>query len=242
MSFSAASRHPHLQPTFVETAFNSVLNPGVGKGTFGVLNGILAALLLSIGGMWLLGLGGQHIYVLLFLTVGLLASINWFSATLIDNNPTTAAVEQGDQQTADVKKSKRTSKSTREDAEKDDTADDDEPPARRTRSRSRPAGEERVAEARQTRSSKKKGTKEPEAAAVRQLQQVTNETVRPAGNKPQPRQQHYKALPVGTSLTCRLCVLYCSGRSLADSEQHSRQQEEKKARQVRNATELLAVW
>jgi len=168
MSSSAASRHPHLQETFVETAFNSVFNPGVGRGTFGVVNGILAALLLSIGAMWLLGLGGQHIYVLLFLTVGLLASLNWFSTTLIENKPTEA--EEVDEQTeaADVKKIKRSGQaqqtnSSRKSAEADaeeDEEEDDEPPARRTRSRSRAKDEETVETARQTRSSSKKGNKE----------------------------------------------------------------------------------
>ena len=161
MSSSAASRpaarHPHLAPTFVETAFDSIFNPGVGRGTFGVLNGILTALLLSIGGMWLLGLGGQHVYVLLFLTVGLLASINWFSQTLIENK---SAADEADEH--DSKKQKRSSKQQSKGSARAETADDDEeeaadsddePPARRTRSRSRAADEERLAAAKQTRSS-----------------------------------------------------------------------------------------
>ena len=169
MSSSAATRHPHLQTTFVETAFNSVLNPGVGSGTFGVLNGILAALLLSIGGMWLLGLGGQHLYVLLFLTVGLLASINWFSQTLIENKP---AAEEGEgEQAKDVKKGKQSSSSSSSAGKKsgksgkaskeqkqdeDEDEDDDAPPAKRTRSRSRAADEERLSSVRQTRSTSNK--------------------------------------------------------------------------------------
>ena len=144
MTSSASSRHPHLQPTFVETAFNSVLNPGVGSGTFGVLNGILAALLVSILGMWLLGLGGQHLYVLCALTVGLLASINWFSKALIDNKP--AADEQQPQ--------------SQQQQQQERPSEDDEPPARRTRSRSRAKDEERSDAARPTRSSANKDGKD----------------------------------------------------------------------------------
>lgn len=42
-----------------------------------ILNWILAMLLLSILLIFAIGLGSIHVYVLLFLTLGLLASVNW---------------------------------------------------------------------------------------------------------------------------------------------------------------------
>ena len=117
-----ARRRPQLPPTLVETAFSSILHPGVNRGTFAVLNAILLALLLSIAFMFLAGLGSVHTYVLLFLTAGLLLSINLYASALIDNSPQQQQPQEGGaQQTqqlqADVRKEGKAASGEEEEGE-----------------------------------------------------------------------------------------------------------------------------
>jgi hypothetical protein len=121
---SSQRRHPHLQPSVVETAFESLLHPGIGRGTITVLNLILLALVGSIACMFLAGLGSYHTGVLLFLAAGLLLSINIFTSRLLNNNP-----QHTDGQEEDVRKAGQ--------GKTDDEDDGSEGPAHRTRSRSR---------------------------------------------------------------------------------------------------------
>ncbi len=68
--------------SLAETLFNSIFKKGVGPGTIRVLNYVIVALILSIGFAFLTGEGNVHLYVLLFLSLGLLLSVNYFASLL----------------------------------------------------------------------------------------------------------------------------------------------------------------
>ena len=133
----------------METAFESLLHPGIGRGTITVVNLILLALVGSIAGMFMTGLGSYHTAVLLFLAAGLLLSINVFTSRLLSNSP-----GQAEGQDEDVRK-----------AGGDDSSDG---PARRTRSRSRQRDldSQEAAAGVRTRSSTGGGQQEPAAVAT----------------------------------------------------------------------------
>lgn len=68
---------PGLKPTLIEQVLSGLLQPGVGRGTFTALNIILLALIAAICFMFTAGFDSIHSYILLFLTAGLLISVNW---------------------------------------------------------------------------------------------------------------------------------------------------------------------
>jgi hypothetical protein len=72
-----AAYEPPKQRTLLDTVWESIITPGAGPGLIATINGSLIALILITMIMMLLGLADIHLFVLLFLSLGLLASVNW---------------------------------------------------------------------------------------------------------------------------------------------------------------------
>merc|ERR1712146_815780 len=73
-----------------EQIVNSIFQRGVTRGTISVLNYVILALIASVFLAIFTGSGNIHVYVLLFLSIGLLLSVNYFASVLF-------AMEAGDQ-------------------------------------------------------------------------------------------------------------------------------------------------
>eukprot|EP00455_Lapot_gusevi_P037109 TRINITY_DN4139_c0_g1_i3.p1 TRINITY_DN4139_c0_g1~~TRINITY_DN4139_c0_g1_i3.p1 ORF type:complete len:123 (+),score=34.37 TRINITY_DN4139_c0_g1_i3:32-370(+) len=97
---------------FVEDVVVGIFKPGTNAATFQFLNYVLVALFFSIVSMIVTGSGSYHVWVLLFLAVGLFASVNWFMAELA--NAPTEESEPG----AAAPKNKENSKSNQENKKK----------------------------------------------------------------------------------------------------------------------------
>mmetsp|Transcript_16408 Transcript_16408/g.19695 ORF Transcript_16408/g.19695 Transcript_16408/m.19695 type:complete len:101 (-) Transcript_16408:198-500(-) len=73
--------------TLAEDVVNSIFERGVNQGTIRVLNYVIAALIASIFLAIATGSGNIHVYILLFLSLGLLFSVNYFVGILYGPNP-----------------------------------------------------------------------------------------------------------------------------------------------------------
>jgi hypothetical protein len=66
-------------PTLMEAIWNSIITPGVAPGLVSSINGTLLLLIATLLGMLLLGDFSVHYVVMLFLSTGLLLSVNWYA-------------------------------------------------------------------------------------------------------------------------------------------------------------------
>eukprot|EP00741_Cyanophora_paradoxa_P023577 tig00021590_g22774.t1 len=81
---------------FGERLANTLLQPGIGPGILPFLNKVFVGILLCLACMWWSGTFSYHVYVVLFLVVGLALSVNWFMLELAKVQPAPAAPAAAD--------------------------------------------------------------------------------------------------------------------------------------------------
>ncbi|KAE8213964.1 hypothetical protein CF327_g2590 [Tilletia walkeri] len=69
-------------PSFVDNVLEGIMQPGATPSTVHMMNYSFFALILTLSGMAVLTSGNLHVLFLLFVSVGLWASINWFVSEL----------------------------------------------------------------------------------------------------------------------------------------------------------------
>lgn len=67
-----------VQRTFLDDVIDSIMTPGASPGLVAAINGSLLLLVVTLIGLIATGTADVHTGVMLFLALGLLASVNWF--------------------------------------------------------------------------------------------------------------------------------------------------------------------
>jgi hypothetical protein len=65
------------EPTLLDSIWQSIITPGAGPGLVATINGSLLLLILIVLVLSVLGWFDMHLMVLMFLSIGLLLSLNW---------------------------------------------------------------------------------------------------------------------------------------------------------------------
>ncbi|KAK0554798.1 hypothetical protein OC845_000620 [Tilletia horrida] len=81
-------------PSFIDSVFESILQPGANAPTVHLMNISFYALFLCLAGLAFMTSGNIHVVFLLVISVGLWASINWFVSELAKLPPEAQQIQQ----------------------------------------------------------------------------------------------------------------------------------------------------